>query len=403
MGIYCPVLPLFPNIQDLYCSSISMLEHIEMFLGPELSRFMLHRGTNDPSPQSLGRLFTCISSTCPSMECLRICPTDPIIRTSEISTEFTNMTQSLPSLRSLLLVIIPASVAILSHLSRIRGLEELTLRVEHEPDSSHVPAGFPSLEILSIDMSSLEYFPSLLKLITSTELFLVDLHPDTTPNARAVHTVFRALADHPCRSDFEKIMISESNEWWLQTIPPTTSTSYAHTITIHTISPLLELRHMRTVSICLPCLYEIDNAAIRDMALSWPRIKTLNLLLTDMSGDGLSNTRVTASGLIPLAAQCPQLQYLSIAFDASQNDIAEANRLLDGRSIKLFSLTVGNSPITRPTRKIAEFLICLFGNVPNISWASGTAVEETMELWMHVKAWLHNLQYPEFEGRWIEA
>jgi hypothetical protein len=97
-----------------------------------------------------------------------------------------------------------------------------------------------------------------------------------------------------------------------------------------TLRPLLTLKNMISLSIASPI--DLTNATIGAMASAWPKLKSLALL------NGDQTCGITVECLIPLAMQCPSLNYLAIPLHVSATDNLSTQHL-DNNFIAPLDLT----------------------------------------------------------------
>lgn len=130
------------------------------------------------------------------------------------------------------------------------------------------------------------------------------------------------------------------------------------TITSTTLQPLLRLSNLTVLDINpMLCSFDLDDAFLILMAMSWPSLQTL--FLGHIFG-WHRPSRITLNALVPLVAYCPDLQNLGIVLDATVDPIPSD----DDRPIndKITCLYLGDSkPSIEPhPSHIAQFLSDLF-------------------------------------------
>jgi len=142
------------------------------------------------------------------------------------------------------------------------------------------------------------------------------------------------------------------------------------TIPIH-LRPLLGFSNLINVNLCFP--FNLHDLSVRSMAVAWPRIRSLVL---DGWGTGHPSTSILA--LVPLARHCPELQTLTIFFDA-RSLLPSLPKLLGVANHSLKKLDVLKSPIGKP-EEVAAFLYDIFPEVGvESSWG-----ERSREQWEEV-------------------
>lgn len=364
-----------------------MMNHIPIFLGPKLECLLWYSdSTISFSQKMVGQLFTSLTDISPSIRIVLIDIDAAVIRDSTIDYTFSDMVSSLASLQIVKTPILPLSEISLFCLSQSTSLETLSSRIDFDPGLLHIPPGFSSLRLFIMIMSSLTCAPSLLKIITSVQLHHVTIALDTLPSERLLHESFRVLMP---KISLTTIFFTESSAWH-ERPHPSFPQSDSYTITSDTLRPLLSLKNLEKVHIRLPCLYDLDDAIIREMALSWPNLNELSLLPVERNNANptIGNLRVTASGLIPLVNHCHDLKRLSISFDVNVIRVLGEPKI-PGRSLSLQTLNVGASRI-RPSsqHEVAAYLSGLF-TLPRITAWQGVMNDrlqrERYTVWEEVK------------------
>ncbi|KAJ7757170.1 hypothetical protein B0H14DRAFT_3896187 [Mycena olivaceomarginata] len=138
---------------------------------------------------------------------------------------------------------------------------------------------------------------------------------------------------------------------------PLTQTSQ-HKTTIAAIRHLLIFRKLTSVSLRAPTGFQIDDNMILRMAEAGPCLESLQML-SPSPVRGLKPTpRTTLLSLLYLAENCPRLEYLKLAVDASIIPNLD-DRYFSAWPHSLFYWEVANSLITSPLR-VARFLSGVF-------------------------------------------
>lgn len=157
---------------------------------------------------------------------------------------------------------------------QILRFPSLSLRIGSDLEGLCISAGFPVLREFSVDMESLECFPSLMKLISSDGLWQVRISFWDNPTSESLRKAFHALKEHLFK-DRSRLVVREPspmschNRRQPELISPLTPSA---------LSALLELKGLCTVSISLVYSYDIDDSFLRYMALAWPQSNELCLL-----------------------------------------------------------------------------------------------------------------------------
>ncbi|EPQ52505.1 hypothetical protein GLOTRDRAFT_140231 [Gloeophyllum trabeum ATCC 11539] len=145
------------------------------------------------------------------------------------------------------------------------------------------------------------------------------------------------------------------------------------------LKPLKPFSMLRTLRIDVEYALNLSDETLEEFASCWPLITRLDLC-TDNNADpsNLPRVMVTPLGLISLVKLCPDLEQLSIVFDATKIRLVEGQR--PGRGVsgkKTTSLDVGKSPIS-DALDVAEFLSDLFPSLEEVEteWGRGTREQE---------------------------
>ncbi|KAJ7225027.1 hypothetical protein C8J57DRAFT_983408, partial [Mycena rebaudengoi] len=107
--------------------------------------------------------------------------------------------------------------------------------------------------------------------------------------------------------------------------------------------------------------FELDDAALWDMARAFPELRKLFLAYTAV----WCTPGITLGGLRAFATHCPQLGNMQIAFNATVTLPATDSATPDVFQTKLSYLDVLNSPISMPL-DVARFLSGIFPNLVEV-------------------------------------
>lgn len=349
LSIYRPTTSIFPQLRSLGCGAIDMLAYIHIFLGPMLDKLVL--ASNMQHQLHIGRLFTSLKHTSPSLKVLKMSFSHLNIAPT-VDTQLSELLSSLPRLQILHCIPFCLSQQSLTVLSKLPDLQDLRLTLTADPGTRLFWAGFPALARIHVQTKDLQNVASLIRVITSKELWLVEVTLDEIPKASLLEDFFSSLAHHPSRLELSHVSVKT-----LHTAPPVPLTGYLHKITAHTFRPLLALKSTSSLEISIACCYSIDDDLIKAMAAAWPKLEILNLL---PPLGRLDSIEVSLVALISLIKHCKNLANLSLAFDLTEIETSDEQRPSQGNSLELETLDVGNSPIDSPAR-VALLLSDLFG------------------------------------------
>jgi hypothetical protein len=118
------------------------------------------------------------------------------------------------------------------------------------------------------------------------------------------------------------------------------------------LRPLFPFRSLVKLDLEHPVGFDLDDAAVLDMARAWPSVQLLSL----SSHSRYIQPRVTLVGISGIAQHCPRLQRLGITFDATV--IPELKPEVPSHTA-LYELDVAYSPIGDPF-EVADYLGVIF-------------------------------------------
>lgn len=167
---------------------------------------------------------------------------------------------------------------------------------------------------------------------------------------------FRVVTSY-CSGTLEDLRAEEGDVVW----------DVIHTMERTAFEPLFALRQLRHFSVWCGS-FCLGNDDLKQMALSWPRLRTLSI--HSCSGLDYSTSFITLNGLVPLLEHCPDLCELGIILDAASvvpmpSPLARPGGGVSNHNID--SMTVGSSTIQDP-RLVAAFLSDILPNLKEIHW-----------------------------------
>ena len=137
----------------------------------------------------------------------------------------------------------------------------------------------------------------------------------------------------------------------------------------------LRFHELESIELFLPTI--LDDHASMQLAVAWPRAKSVFLM----------ESKMTLLGLIPFAQSCPRLTELSLPLNACRPPFSQESRPGNGvSSTSLRYLCVGASPVNEPY-KVAAFLSGLF---PKLEQLAHTGKREPYgKVWDDVEQAVH--------------
>ncbi|KAI9573115.1 hypothetical protein HD554DRAFT_2059143 [Boletus coccyginus] len=252
------------------------------------------------------------------------------------------------------------SVLHLAQLPNLRILRmDLRLISLDHLESAFGPIRFPVLQEVLLSAPSMSHCLSFLKFIQSTSVDTINLNIDDETCAADYNVIFTAWASNPSYRNLSVIDISEMQVW--------RDYDDKHIIDITTLRPLFQLKRLTSLKLETLCTFDLDNAAIKEIAMAWPLLETLDLSIRECGWEIPS--KVTLPGLLPLLRNCPNLALLGLVVDATVLPMVSTRLPGAGvRNTSLESLWLADSKITRPSL-VASFLSAVAPNIEQIvSW-----------------------------------
>lgn len=252
------------------------------------------------------------------------------------------------------------------HLSQLSNLKILRMDLRlvslDHIESAFGRVVFPVLQEVLLSAPSMSHSLRFLKFIQSTSVDTINLNVDDETCAADYNAIFSAWASNPSYCNLSVIDISEMQVW--------RDYDDKHIIDIATLRPLFQLKRLTSLKLETLCTFDLDDAAIKEIAMAWPRLETLDLSIRECGWEIPS--KVTLPGLVPLLRHCPNLALLGIVVDATVLPAAASTttRLFGAgvRNTSLESLWLADSKITRPSL-VASFLSAVAPNIEQIvSW-----------------------------------
>ncbi|KAJ7173212.1 hypothetical protein C8R46DRAFT_991039, partial [Mycena filopes] len=237
------------------------------------------------------------------------------------------------------------------HIARIHSLTTLALRkpLTTRPVLHYPQIPFPSLQGLDLADAPIQSILAVLCTVRRSPLTNVDIDITPLPDAATLTEICAALSP---LSHLRTLGITSGS---LFTVAPPL-------IDLDVIRPLLDLASLTALRISLPHGVTLTDAAVLELAKSWPQLEDLTLHADHKP----QRPRTTLLSLISLARHCPKLEGLDMDVDAS--DVPDVARdAAAGRVVQhaLRHWEVGDSLIVLPLR-VAQFLSGLFPNLASI-------------------------------------
>ncbi|KII90924.1 hypothetical protein PLICRDRAFT_174277 [Plicaturopsis crispa FD-325 SS-3] len=161
------------------------------------------------------------------------------------------------------------------------------------------------------------------------------------------------------------------------------------------LRPLLSFHGLRVFRCDVVYGYDIEDADLERMAISWP---LLNEFALAPAYGWVIPSRITLLGLAALARHCPTLSALGLVVDLLDVETVLSPPWDIVPNTSLVSLCLGNSPVSSNTLAVAVSLSRLMPNVAEL-WAWGDVRQEGD---MHLRSNVSEEGMREFDRRWKE-
>jgi hypothetical protein len=137
-----------------------------------------------------------------------------------------------------------------------------------------------------------------------------------------------------------------------------------------TVRLLLCFGNLEIIQITSSVGFDLDDVTVHDMVGAWPRLQRLRL----QSFHRPLPSRVTLQCLRSFAQYCPSLNFLDLAFDASDVPAAQSQNCTPHRGLNFLDASM--CPITAPL-PVARFLSSLFPSLIGIGSQHTARAEDT--------------------------
>ncbi|KAH9919407.1 uncharacterized protein B0H18DRAFT_1027961 [Fomitopsis serialis] len=156
-------------------------------------------------------------------------------------------------------------------------------------------------------------------------------------------------------------------------------------ITMATLRHLCDFHNLRDFGFFVDMHIVLDDDAVKEMAMSWPRMKSLRLYSAVSCTEG-TQTATTLEGLAYLARYCPSLEDFTICVDTSAI-ITSANVRLTGDYCNqtLTGMSFDRSPAVGNPADVADFLSATFPNLYSIEESDMVRDASGKAFWQSVR------------------
>ena len=351
--------PLLPRLTDICWSQRVDVEYsyISIFLSPSIQKCTLNvtgKGNSATSIHQRLSLLPPLVSACPhmthlSLYGLRRSPWQEVEKALSALRQWSSLQllelNGLPDASMLCIAKFPALRELVIENPRETGEEYLPMHVK----------GFIKLEYLKIIYSSIQLPAELISCMSRTPLQTLRLEFGRDPEEDELLDLFMAMRRNISQSSLRHLRIDYD-------LDKTDLVEEDRSITLKALSPLLAFTNLSEVSIAVNYELSLNKEDLRIVTSSWPHLQTLELISFKPSQYW---PRISIHDFTSFLGQCPLLENLAIAFDASGLCLGTGK---PGGGVcyeKIRALGVLHSPIDEPSQ-VAAFLSDIFPNLRDI-------------------------------------
>ncbi|KAJ7679362.1 hypothetical protein DFH06DRAFT_1291040 [Mycena polygramma] len=372
-----PGSKILPNLVDLSVRGRDILEFLDFFVGDRLETLQIGILPLAP-PRPMSPSFCQLQGPCRSLQLFSLsgCMLSPneAAALSQTVSQFPSLQRFYWNHSSR-----ECSEAAITHLSSLPNLNVMFAICSPGPERLNITAGFPQLQYLDIVVQDLDELMQRLDVISSTQLLRVgaQVHVEPTSAVQVQHTL-AAIRDKLAEALDASVLLGNADVSPEDHMPDDSALLPAEII-----HPLFALRNLTSLMLTLRRSLDVDDALLKTMADSWPRLQNFHLV----HHDGVQTSapiRLTLTGLIPLAANCTKLERCSLLVDATTLP-ADCFRHPAGRyTCPLHYFYVAHSSIAHAYRyQVAAFLSDLFPKLRRIAYSGSDEwidVEDTLAI-----------------------
>ncbi|KAH9922055.1 uncharacterized protein B0H18DRAFT_526381 [Fomitopsis serialis] len=235
-----------------------------------------------------------------------------------------------------------ADLATLPHLAKLHFKAVFNSLLSAVPSTAvHANTGrltFPSLSTLSlqsVSMGSSVEFLSACRLPTLKTAFI---NSNAATDPATIGRVLQLLRERCSPSVLEEIDVTSGLDADIEG-------EGAQVVTMESLRHLCEFRRLRSFNLLTEMCIVLDDDAVRELAMSWPRLERLEFWCTAIHPWG-HPTATTLQGLAHFARYCPLLASLMIDVNTSGTDVSLHERPGGGCCNRaLRSIDFGQSPL----------------------------------------------------------
>ena len=319
---------ILPNLVALRWTKwdVAYLRHLPMFLGPSLKFLSIAfwkdtfaKDSNLPNElyYHTSEILQSLATLCPSLTQLEMV----LQQEAEVIDASTAFLFSCKRLEGFAVSSRTWSKDVILYLSMQETLKRVYLTIDEETandlsfltSSSPLRYPFPSLDTLTMDTTTLSSCTELIKMMGQCRLRLIEFEYTSRADSIDLHHLFVALWSHCSKTTLQHLCVQTvvTREYGLHT-------DY-HAFTINLIHPMMDFPNITAFIIGVPLIGCMGDVELCHIARCWRNLRDLRLL----DGWGWSRpSEITFAALAFLAWACPRLESLSIAVNATIDNVS---------------------------------------------------------------------------------
>ncbi|KAH9919420.1 uncharacterized protein B0H18DRAFT_1122536 [Fomitopsis serialis] len=351
---HCPLLPALRKLLWTENSTDGYFDSAHVFFGQQLSALNIDKCTPNSKYSSdvITPILLHLTQRSPDIRELRICIVDDSMDGTQPGPFPDKAFASLQRLESLTLISeVPLSFNSLADLATLPHLAQLHLAADSNPILSAVPnhtntshLTFPSLSELLLQSVSMGSSAEFLSACRFPNLKVASIRSTGASDPATVDRTLQLLCERCSRGVLEEFDVTSGQDADVEE-------EGAQAVTMESLRRLCDFRRLRSFSLLTEMCIVLDDDAVRELAVSWPRMEYLEFYSTAMHPWG-QPTATTLQGLAHFARYCPLLGSLTIDVDTSDADVSLHERPGGGYCNRaLRTIDFGQSPLWEALRR----------------------------------------------------
>ncbi|KAF7358877.1 F-box domain-containing protein [Mycena sanguinolenta] len=348
---------VFPKLTTLHLLHLSMdILLIRTLLSPKLASFRIHFQASIPNFSFLPS----IPRICPALKNIELqIDGDMDYGRSALS----SCIQGLTSLESAWLHI--PNLAILEQLSQLHALTSLHTSLNRTLSNDLSSLSAPLLPFIALKRLGIgfkiEAVTHFFRRCSGAPLQDIEITLASCSPTTAIHMLYSALREGCSHTSLLSLSVEEGTE----DIAETGDDAYA--INIQSLRLLFCFVNLTSIYITSYVGFNVDDGAMKELALAWPKIKLLQLRFRSHTNESRPYTQLSLRCLYTLAKYCPTLTELEVTLDATvipKGPDIESQPVIQSA---LRDFNAGKSSISQPTIHVAQYISELFPNLSELT------------------------------------